>query len=292
MTLEQSSAVRRTLIIVLGLNALVTAMKVVAGIRTGSLTVVGAALESSLDLINNLIALTIVGIAHSAPDEEHPYGHAKFETLGALAVVGFLSISCFELLREGTRSLVRGGGIQHAAASDIAVVGGTLLINAFVVRYESRRGRELASPLLTADAAHTRTDILATLLALASLWLSNRGLHRVDGALAIVVALVIAATGYQVLRMTIPVLVDERALDAAQIREVVAAVPGVVDVREIRSRATGANSFAEVTIGVSGRASGTRRMPSPTPSSRQSRGDSAAEKSRCTWSRRSDRSTD
>jgi len=78
---------------------------------------------------------------------------------------------------------------------------------------------------------------------------------RADGALAIVVGLIIAWTGYEILRMSIPVLVDERALDAAQIQAVVEAVPGVKGVGDIRSRATATHSFAEVTIKVSGGAS-------------------------------------
>jgi cation diffusion facilitator family transporter len=250
-----TSAVRQTLIVVLVLNALVTLIKLVVGVRSGALTVIGAALESGLDMLNNLIALTIVAIAHREPDEEHPYGHAKFETLGTLAVVGFLSISCFELLREGISALVRGTTLPNATPNDIVVVSATLGVNAFVVWYESRRGRKLRSALLLADAAHTRSDILVTLLAVASLGLSSRGLSQFDGALAIVVALIIAWTGYRILRTSIPVLVDERALEAAQIRAVVEAVPGVLGVREIRSRATGAHSFAEVTIAVSGRAS-------------------------------------
>ncbi|HJQ20813.1 MAG TPA: cation diffusion facilitator family transporter [Gemmatimonadaceae bacterium] len=247
-------SVRRTLAVVLALNALVTIMKIVVGVHTHTLTVVGAALESGLDLMNNVIALTLVGIAHRAPDEEHPYGHAKFETLGALAVVGFLSISCFELMRQGAASLFGDAPAAGHGASlaDIVVVAATLAINAFVVWYESKRGRELKSALLTADAAHTQSDILVTLLAIVSLWLSTRGVARVDGALAIVVGLIIAWTGYQILRMSIPVLVDERAVEAAQIRAVAEAVPGVLSVRDIRSRATATNSFAEVTITVSG----------------------------------------
>lgn len=247
-----SAAVRRTLIVVLALNALVTAIKLVIGVRTGVLTVVGAGLESGLDLLNNFIALTLVAIAQRAPDEEHPYGHAKFETLGTLAVVGFLSISCFELLRGGITAIARGTSVPGSNVVDIAVVSATLAINAFVVWYERRRGRELQSTLLMADAAHTRSDIFVTLLAVASLWLSSRGVTRVDGVLAIVVALIIAWTGYQILRASIPVLVDERAVEAAQIRAVVEAVPGVLEVRQIRSRATGSHSFAEVTIAVSG----------------------------------------
>jgi cation diffusion facilitator family transporter len=248
-------AVRATLIVVLAFNALVTIVKLSVGLRTSALTVVGAALESGLDLLNNFIALTLIGIAHREPDEEHPYGHAKFETLGTLAVVGFLSISCFELLRDGIISLTRGATMRPATVTDMGLVVATLGINAFVVWYESRRGRALKSALLVADAAHTRTDIFVTLLAVASLWLSNRGLTRVDGALAIVVALVIAWTGYGILRLSIPVLVDERAMEAAQIRAVVEGLPGVQEVREIRSRTTASQSFAEVTIAVHGSAS-------------------------------------
>lgn len=250
-----SSSVRRTLLIVLALNALVTLIKLVVGARTGALTVIGAGLESALDLMNNVIALSLVRIARLEPDEEHPYGHGKFETLGAIAVVGFLSISCFELLRQGAVSLLRAEAVQAAAIGDIAVVVSTLGINAFVVAFESRKGRELKSQLLLADAAHTRSDILVTLLAVASLALSRAGVTRVDGALAIVVALVIAWTGWNILRASIPVLVDERAMAATDIRAAAAGVPGVVEVREIRSRATGSNAFAEITIAVHGGAS-------------------------------------
>jgi|SRR5437870_7099677 len=253
--MSAAATVKRTLIVVLVLNAVVTMSKIVVGVHTGALTVVGAALESGLDLLNNFIALTLVGISRRAPDEEHPYGHEKFETLGTLAVVGFLSISCFELLREGVSALLSGSSVHHADARDVVVVVATLGINGFVVWYESRRGRQLQSALLIADAAHTRTDIFVTLLAIASLWLTSRGVNRIDGALAILVGLIIAWTGYQILRMSIPVLVDQRALEAEQIRAVAHSVPGVLQVRNVRSRGTGSRSFAEVTIAVSENAS-------------------------------------
>jgi cation diffusion facilitator family transporter len=251
LTTTSAAAVRRALIIVLALNAMVTTIKLIIGVRTAVLTVVGAALESGLDLLNNFLALTVVAIAQRAPDAEHPYGHAKFESLGMLAVVGFLSISCFELLRAGVTSLILGGAMGRANAADLVLVASTLGVNSFVVWYESRRGRQLGSGLLLADAAHTRSDILVTLLAIASLWLSSR-VSRADGALAIVVAGIIAWTGYQILRASIPVLVDERAMEADEIRAAAKTVPGVREVREIRSRATGAKPFAEVTIAVSG----------------------------------------
>ena len=74
----RAPAVRHTLLVILGLNLFVVAIKVVVGVRTDSLSVLGAALESSLDLINNIVGIALVRLAASDPDEDHPYGHGKF----------------------------------------------------------------------------------------------------------------------------------------------------------------------------------------------------------------------
>src|SRR5205085_9137378 len=232
----RSPAVRRTLLAVLALNALVALVKVVVGIRTGALTVLGAALESGLDMFNNIIGVMLVDVAGREPDEEHPYGHDKFEMLGALGIVGFLSISCFELLREGIGSLVDRRVPQSAGSVDVAIIVGTLIVNVFVVTFERRRGRDLGSAFLLADAAHTPSDILVTIMALTSLLLSHIGWVWLDPMLAIAVALIIAWSGAKILRQSIPVLVDERAIDAHELRGVVLGVPDIRDVRNVRSR--------------------------------------------------------
>src|SRR6478672_13768762 len=103
---HREPAVRNTLILILVLNALVAAVKIVVGLRTNALSVLGASLESALDVLNNVVGIALVRVASQEPDEDHPYGHQKFETLGALGIVGFLSISCFELLREGVSSIL------------------------------------------------------------------------------------------------------------------------------------------------------------------------------------------
>jgi len=125
------------------------------------------------------------------------------------------------------------------------------VINLFVVRYERQRGKALQSPFLLADAAHTNSDIYVTAAALGSLLLTRYGWGAIDPVLAIVVALVIAWNGYLIVRGTVPVLVDERGVDAAELRREALAVPGVAEVRGARSRrlASGVLS-AEVTIGV------------------------------------------
>jgi len=214
--------VRRVLAQVLALNALVVLVKLAVGIRTGSLTVLGAALESALDTLNNVIGMVLVSIAARAPDEDHPYGHDKFETLGALGIVGFLSISCFELMREGVMALIGGGSTTHTAPADLAIIIGTLFVNAFVVWYERRRGQQIGSLFLLADAEHTRGDILVTLLAIISLVLGRHGGRRIDAVLAIAVALIIAFSGWRILRRSIPILVDQRAVQAGDLRRIIA----------------------------------------------------------------------
>ena len=244
---------RRVLAQVLALNAFVVLVKLVVGMRTGSLTVLGAALESGLDTLNNVIGMSLVSIAGRAPDEDHPYGHDKFETLGALGIVGFLSISCFELMREGIFALIGGGSITHVARADLGIVVGTLLVNAFVVWFERRRGNEIGSAFLLADAEHTRGDILVTLLAVISLLLGRYGGRRVDAVLAIAVALIIAFSGWRILRQSIPILVDQRAVQAGDLRRIIGDIPGIVEVRRIRSRYTASGVlFAELTIAVPG----------------------------------------
>ncbi len=246
---SRSPAVRRVLLVVLALNAVVLAIKIGVGVRTGALTVLGAALDSGLDLLNNVIGMMLVSVAARAPDEEHPYGHAKFETLGALGIVGFLSISCFELLRQGIVHLASGGARPTTEPGDVVAVAVTVTVNAFVVWYERGRGKSLRSAFLQADAAHTQSDILITLLAVASLALSRLGHPRIDAGLAIVVALLIAWSGWSILRESIPILVDERAIDARELARVVCDVPSIIDVRSARSRFTASGLlFAEVTI--------------------------------------------
>ena len=248
-----AAAVRRTLGVILVLNLIVVAIKVVVGWRTGTLAVLGAALESALDTLNNVIGMALVTLAARAPDDDHPYGHDKFETMGALAIVGFLSISCFELLREGVQKLRRQEEPRPPELIEIVLLAATLLVNVFVVVYERRRGRELKSNFLLADAAHTSSDTYVTLLALGAMLLAGVGLGRFDAALAIVVAMIIAVSGYRILKGTIPILVDQRAVDADEIRQLVRGIPRIGEVRMVRSRyAASGLLFAELTIVVDG----------------------------------------
>src|SRR6266508_799160 len=145
--LDRSRAVRRVLAGLLVANIAVLVAKAAIGVLSGSLAVIGDAVHSSVDAAYNVLGLVVVRVAAREPDEDHPYGHGKFETLGALAIVVFLSVTCFELVRSAIGHLLSGG--HTVQVSDLGVVLlATLLTNIFVAWYENRRGHQLSSELL------------------------------------------------------------------------------------------------------------------------------------------------
>jgi cation diffusion facilitator family transporter len=251
---EKSSRVRRVLAGILAANLVVVIVKFGVGFDTNSLAVFGDALQSSVDAVNNFFALFVVRVASKAPDEDHPYGHAKFETLGALLIALLLALSIFELVRGAIARLVTGVPLVNVSNVALALLVFSLAVNIWVVWFETRAGRRLNSDILLADALHTRTDVFITLGVLTGLALARAGLAWADPVLAIIVAILVGRAGYQILRRSIPSLVDERAFDQATIQQEAERVGGVVSAYSIRSRRAGDRQFAELTISVDGTA--------------------------------------
>jgi cation diffusion facilitator family transporter len=249
---DKSSGVRRVLIGILAANIVVVIVKFAVGLDTNSLAVFGDALQSSVDAVNNLFALFVVRVASKAPDEDHPYGHAKFETLGALLIALLLALSIFELVRGAIARLVMGAPPLNVSSLALGLLVFTLAVNVGVVWFETRTARRLNSDLLLADALHTRTDVFITLGVLTGLALARAGLAWADPVLALMVAALVGRAGYEILRRSIPSLVDERAFDRATIQQEAEGVDGVISAYAIRSRKAGDRRFAELTIAVDG----------------------------------------
>ncbi|MFQ5600379.1 MAG: cation diffusion facilitator family transporter [Candidatus Krumholzibacteriia bacterium] len=242
-------AVQRVLWITLVLNAAVALAKLFAGLATSSLSLVGDAAHSAVDTANNVVGLVAVAVAAREADASHPYGHHKVETLAAFVLAGLLFVTCFNIAIEAVRRLAgHNTVVPEATPAAFVVVLVTLLVNVGVSRYEARRGRQLRSEFLLADAAHTRSDVLVTLTVLASLILVRVGLPRVDAAISLVIALLIGRIGFEVFQRTVPILVDASALDEKHVVRVAAAVPGVLDAHAVRSRRAGDLVFLDFHI--------------------------------------------
>lgn len=249
---DYSRGVQRVLLLTLVLNIAVVVGKLIAGLIAGSLSVISDAVHSSVDSINNLVGLAVMRFALQEPDDEHPYGHEKFETLAAFAIAGFLFVTCYQIAVSAIKRLFSGDSAPPEISSlTLAVMIVTIVVNIIVTVYEQREGRRLQSEFLIADATHTRSDVVVSCSILTGLLFVRMGYVWLDPILALCVAVVIAWSGYQIFKATVPVLVDAAPVRADEIARVVESVPGVHSVHDIRSRGRSNGMFVEMHLHVS-----------------------------------------
>lgn len=221
------------------------ALKLTLGIATGSLSLQADALHSITDSINNVLGLITNRFSSPKPDREHPYGHQKFEAIGALGIAAFLGIACFEILRGAIEKifLTTESAAIKVSSTELWLLLVVLGINIFVAFYERNIGRKVNSPILIADAKHTMSDIWVTIIVIAGLvgvWqaknLNIPQLEWLDVILAFPVALLVFYSGWEVIKENLPWLVDEMAIAPEAIHDTVMEVSGVLNCHEIASR--------------------------------------------------------
>jgi cation diffusion facilitator family transporter len=247
---NRAQAVRRVLWLVLWLNLAVTAVKLVLGISTGALAVVADAFHSLVDSSSNLIGLLGLWVAARPADENHPYGHQKYETVATLAIGGMLLVAAFEIGRSVVERFLAGGAPAPVEPVAVAVMAGTFVVNLGITLYEVRAGRRLNSSLLLADAAHTRTDLFVTLSVIGSLIGARLGLPWLDGVVAAVVVVLLFRAAFGILRSSSEVLTDVAVADASKLATIVRAVPGVEAVAGVRSRGSAEATYVDLNIKV------------------------------------------
>jgi len=233
---DHRGIVQRVLLITLGLNIVTVGLKVTVGWLTGSLSLMADALHSVTDGANNVLGLATNRLANPHPDRDHPYGHQKYEAIGALGVAAFLGIACFEILQSAVERILTGTSDVTIGPTALWIMLIVLGINVFVAFYERRMGLALGNKFLLADARHTMSDIWTTIVVLGGLIGIWQGLQWLDIVLAFPVALLVFKSGWEVLRENLPWLVDEMAIAPEAIHQQVMQVPGVINCHSIASR--------------------------------------------------------
>jgi cation diffusion facilitator family transporter len=246
-TSSRASVLTRVLARVLALNLAVALAKLVFGYSTGAISIISDGFHSLTDGASNIMGLVAVRAARKPPDDDHPYGHRKYETLAAAGIFVMLLIVVFEVV-QGALGRLRGGEPPTVTAASFAIMLVTLGVNLLVVKYETARGRALQSELLLADAAHTRSDVLTSVTVLVSLtgvWL---GFPKLDAVGGLVVAVFIAHTGIKIGREASGILSDRVVMDEHDIRQVVMSVPEVRGCHQIRTRGSADHIFLDLHV--------------------------------------------
>ncbi len=227
--------IRRVLFYTLMLNWGVAAAKLAYGWMIHSVSMKADGFHSFSDGASNLVGLLGIWIASRPVDQNHPYGHKKYETLASVGISVFLFLICFNILREGIDRFVH-PVIPEVSFHAFAVMLMTLAINTGVMIYENKKGKELNSDLLLSDALHTGADLLTSTSVIITLIAIRMGYPLVDPIASILIAFFIGYAAIQIMRESTRVLSDGTAIPTRDIERVVLTIKGVKECHKIRSR--------------------------------------------------------
>lgn len=244
--------VRRIILIEGSANLVVLVTKVVVGVSTGSLAVLGDAIHSLTDVMNNIVAWVVMRLASVPADREHPYGHRKFETLAVFCLATLLVTLAFELALQAVRRDVTD---IASGAWEFGLMLAVLGVNVALASWQRLWARRLSSDILLADATHTFADVLTTIVVIGGWQLSAMGYFWLDRACALGVAGLVFYLAFSLFRRAIPVLVDQSAIDPALLAEATAGIRGVRNVRRVRSRWMGSDRAVDMIVMVDPRLS-------------------------------------
>ena len=232
-------------------SAGMAAAKLVVGIIIGSLALISEALHSSVDVVATVITWMVVRVSDLPADNEHHYGHGKFESVSALGVIAMLYVLAGGILVESYSRLREGTPPPTVSAIPFAVLLLDIVINLSRAWALHRTARETGSQALAADALHFASDVLGSVAVIIGLALAGLGFWWGDSAAAIVVAIMIAALGLRMARATVETLLDRAPEGVSErTKSAIRSVPGVVDVERLRVRMVGATHFIDAIVKV------------------------------------------
>lgn len=240
--------VSRVLVRVLLLNLAVALAKIAFGYASGAISILSDGFHSLTDAASNVVGIVGVRAAGRPPDEDHPYGHRKYETVAAAAITVFLLLVMVEVLRNAFNHLSGRAAPPEIGLAGFVVMVATIGVNLFVISHESREGERLASEVLLADALQTRGDVWTSVTVIAALAGARSGMPVLDPLAALVVAGFIGHAGYQIARATTGILSDRIVIADADLERVVMSVKGVIGCHHIRTRGSADHVFLDLHV--------------------------------------------
>jgi cation diffusion facilitator family transporter len=236
----------------------ITGLKIVVGVTTGSLGILSEAAHSGLDLIAALITFFSVGVSDKPADADHQYGHGKVESFSAFVETGLLLLTCAWIIYEAVlRLFYRRVEIEPSLAA-FAVMLFSMAVDWWRSRALGRIASKYDSQALEADALHFSTDVWSAGVVVLGLLLVIVGrayhvdwLRDSDPVAALFVAGVVVSVSWRLARRTVDALLDAAPAGVrSQIQDAVARVDGVLEVDRVRIRRAGNRYFADLNVGL------------------------------------------
>lgn len=240
--------IRKVLWIILFANFFVAAVKLVVGTLIKSTSLIADGFHSLTDGSSNIVGLIGVRLAAKPVDEDHPYGHRKYETFAGLFIGVMLTFIGSRILYSAAAGF-RSPKAPSVSPECLVALIITLIINILVAAIEYKQGKKLKSQVLVSDSLHTRSDIFVSLGVIATLVCIKLGLPAIiDSVASLVVGGFIFFAAWEIFKSCSDVLLDKAIIDDEKIVSVISEFSEVKGVHKIRSRGTGKDIYVDMHI--------------------------------------------
>lgn len=197
-------------------NTSLILLKLVAGIITGSVSLIAEAIHSLMDLAAAVVAFFCVRVSDKPPDSKHPFGHGKAENISGVIEGLLIFIAAGLIVNEAVHKIIEGAHLEMLEVG-IAIMAVSIMVNIGVSRYLKKVSRATDSLALEADATHLTTDVMTmggVLIGLVIVKLT--GLYILDPVIAIIVALLIVRAAFDITRKSFGGLMDTSLPESEQ----------------------------------------------------------------------------
>ncbi len=239
----------------MAVNIVLAIVKIVTGIVGNSYALIADGIESTADVVSSLVVWTGLKISSLPPDEDHPYGHGKAESIAGMIVALALLAAAVFIGIQSVREIITP---HHGPAwFTLLVLALVIVTKEALFRFVVKVGDELTSTAVKGDAWHHRSDAITSAAAFVGISIAligGKGYESADDWAALLGCTVIAYNGFRLLRTPLGEIMDA-AVPAPVLKEVCgisAAVAGVVRVEKCRIRKSGLGLFVEIHVEVDG----------------------------------------
>ncbi len=226
--------------------------KIIVGFFANSAALVADGIHSLSDLLTDFMVIVILRISHQEPDENHPWGHGRFETVGTTALgVILIGVGAFMVIEIGS-NFFSGQATPVPTWPALVVAAISIISKEWIFRYSLAIGKKLNSDLLIANAWHSRTDALSSVIVFVALVGAMVGWVWLDAVAAVAVAAFVGKIGWDLVKKSLTELVDTAIPEeqASEFRAVVNQVEGIIAVHDFKSRPMGSQIILEMHLQV------------------------------------------
>ncbi len=249
---ERTHAISKVLGVSLFANLILGSLKVYYGRSSHSLAFVADGLHTYFDAASTVLGMISVHLSSDPPDEGHPYGHYKFETLSSLILSLVLCFAAYEVGSSAFSQLSGTSGIPHSDFRGVFLVILALTFSFSLARWQQKMARRLHSSFLRTDALHNMSDVFTSLGVLLTVAAAHFQLPKVDAWVSLGIAAYLIYLSLKLLVENAKPLVDASVIDPKSVESIAESIEGVIHCHHVRSRGEKGHYFLDLNLHLPG----------------------------------------